>query len=172
MITSKKCSSCSQTKSTDTFNRNIRTKDGRQPYCKDCEKLYRQKNIEHIKKRQHEYDIEYNKRNREKLSAQQKERNQTPQGKYKQYQHAAEYRNLEFILTFEEFMTFWQEPCWYCLVTISTVGLDRLDNHKGYKVDNLVSCCITCNEMKMDRSTKEFFSHLQKILKVHTEATQ
>lgn len=37
--------------------------------------------------------------------------------------------------------------CFYCrqVVTPTGIGLDRIDNGKGYSVDNVVSCCSSCN---------------------------
>lgn len=33
-------------------------------------------------------------------------------------------------------------------------GIDRLDNEKGYVVDNVVPCCKECNGLKSDRLTE------------------
>lgn len=43
-------------------------------------------------------------------------------------------------------------------------GIDRLDNNKGYILNNCVPCCVDCNEMKMDRKEKYFLSHIRKII--------
>lgn len=43
-------------------------------------------------------------------------------------------------------------------------GLDRVDNSKGYEVDNVVPCCRICNIMKGELSVQEFYSHIQKIM--------
>lgn len=42
-------------------------------------------------------------------------------------------------------------------------GIDRLNNNKGYTLENSVPCCIPCNEAKMDRSFEEFINHAKKI---------
>jgi hypothetical protein len=87
---------------------------------------------------------------------------QTPRGKFSMYKQIAKLRSRPFELTFEEFMTFWKKPCSYCKIAITTIGLDRLDNSKGYSLGNIVSCCRICNitrnknfthdEMKIYRS--------------------
>lgn len=53
-------------------------------------------------------------------------------------------------------MTFWQKPCFYGPHPIETIGLDRIDSTKGYTMDNLVSCCETCNRAKRHMSLAEF----------------
>lgn len=42
-------------------------------------------------------------------------------------------------------------------------GIDRLDNSLGYEVDNCVSCCDTCNTMKMALGEQEFYTHIKRI---------
>lgn len=54
----------------------------------------------------------------------------------------------EWTLTKEEFEAIGQLPCDYCgfpCNIILGVGLDRLDNARGYHADNVVSCCEDCN---------------------------
>jgi hypothetical protein len=92
-----------------------------------------------------------------------KEYKQTPKGKYTKYKKDAKYRNVEFVLTMEEFVAYWQKPCVYCGDVIGTIGLDRVDSSKGYTIDNIVPCCFVCNVMKMDKPENEFKSHIIKI---------
>jgi hypothetical protein len=47
---------------------------------------------------------------------------------------------------------------------VSVNGVDRLDNNKGYILENSVPCCIPCNEAKMDRTLEEFLNHAKKIV--------
>ena len=44
-------------------------------------------------------------------------------------------------------------------------GLDRIDSSIGYQVDNLVSCCSICNQMKSDRNKEEWLDKMFTILK-------
>ena len=76
--------------------------------------------------------------------------------KYNRYRLGAKYRNIEFMITFEEFKDFWQKPCYYCGEEINKIGLDRINNKREYKVDNIVSCCSDCNYLK-GRFTKDKF---------------
>jgi hypothetical protein len=42
-------------------------------------------------------------------------------------------------------------------------GIDRLDNGKGYILNNCVACCTTCNIMKMTLGEQEFYKHIERI---------
>jgi len=44
-------------------------------------------------------------------------------------------------------------------------GLDRIDNTKGYVIDNVVPCCGHCNLMKRGMTVLEFKEHIQRIVK-------
>jgi len=62
-------------------------------------------------------------------------------------------RNLEFLLSFEQWSTEIAKPCHYCSNQLGSpsetgIGLDRLDNQKGYVTANVVSCCKVCNQLK------------------------
>ncbi len=50
------------------------------------------------------------------------------------------------------------QPCYYCKLPNDVeagVGLDRLDNNKGYVIGNVESCCILCNYARGNRLTVE-----------------
>lgn len=42
-------------------------------------------------------------------------------------------------------------------------GIDRVDNTKGYHIDNCVSCCSHCNSAKMGRSLEEFIDWIKQV---------
>lgn len=71
-----------------------------------------------------------------------------------------------FQLTLQQMVIFAEEPCFYCRLPPSNVsktsrdswnysGLDRVDNSKGYTLDNVVPCCKHCNSLKMDILNQE-----------------
>lgn len=60
-------------------------------------------------------------------------------------------------------MSFWQKPCRFCGDAIQTVGLDRIDNRKGYTVSNVVACCRTCNSMKSGQTVAAFIARCRRI---------
>lgn len=74
-------------------------------------------------------------------------------------------RHIDFDLTKEEYLEIVKYKCYYCDSTnYHTVGPDRIDSNIGYRKDNLVSACWTCNRMKGRFSVVDFKSHVQKIL--------
>lgn len=44
-------------------------------------------------------------------------------------------------------------------------GIDRVDNTKGYIIDNVVPCCWECNTMKMSLSIDEFVDRITRVYK-------
>lgn len=87
----------------------------------------------------------------------------TPKGRFNSYKGGAKARGLDFEITFEEFKTFWNQPCVYCSGEIKTIGLDRIDPKIGYVIANLISCCSWCNSMKLDKGIEEFRKKIKKI---------
>lgn len=84
-------------------------------------------------------------------------------GKYSNYKKNSKARGIIFEITLEDFSKFWNVPCSYCGELISTVGVDRIDNSKGYILDNIISCCSTCNSMKGKLSKEQFIIKCKEI---------
>jgi hypothetical protein len=97
---------------------------------------------------------------------------------FRGYQQGAKDRCYSFNITFEEFETFLDKPCYYCglsntnsRATPSKIdgfkynGIDRYDNNIGYELHNLKTCCKICNQMKMDLGVDEFMEHINRIQK-------
>lgn len=99
---------------------------------------------------------------------------------YRDYKYKAEnYRELSFDLSFEKFKELIELPCTYCgqegvafhnstrKITIDYIyrynGIDRVDNDKGYTLDNSVPCCKFCNQMKHTLTSDSFKDHITKI---------
>lgn len=106
-----------------------------------------------------------------RLQANQVKHNHTQKGRYTGIKAQAVTRGYNFDLTFDEFLTFWNKPCYYCHNKINGVGIDRLDNTKGYNLDNCVPCCIICNRAKNTLSVSDFISHCKKIVEIHSHNT-
>ena len=83
--------------------------------------------------------------------------NQTEESKFTSYEYEAKQRNLEFEISYNEFVKLISLPCRYCGAKPDPYnGIDRIDNSKGYIKGNCVSCCICCNRMKLAMTLKEF----------------
>lgn len=139
----KKCSSCRIEKSASEFHKYSASKTGLSAYCVDCSKEYRKNNKQRY--------VELSK---------------TPTARFCDYRKGAAKRRggIGFSLSKDEFMLFWQKPCHYCDGDIETIGLDRIDNSKGYVLGNLVPCCKVCNFAKHTLGHDEFISHCEKVV--------
>jgi len=89
--------------------------------------------------------------------------NKSIEGRYRTYKEGARRRGFIFELSIEDFEMFWQKPCNYCGDEIETVGIDRVDSSKGYALENAVSCCTMCNQMKLDYDANEWLEQIIKI---------
>jgi hypothetical protein len=78
------------------------------------------------------------------------------------YQDSVE-RNLEWTVDFDHAMVIMTGSCHYCgiLETGRFNGLDRVDNQKGYTLENVVACCRWCNRAKGRNSVEEFSTWLE-----------
>lgn len=85
----------------------------------------------------------------------------TPEQKFETLKRGANKRKIQCELTFEEYKNLSEgKSCFYCDGKIGKQpthghGLDRLDNNKGYIIDNVVPCCWDCNALKQDMLTPE-----------------
>jgi len=71
----------------------------------------------------------------------------------------------------EDLREFWDTPCHYCGGEVEQrLGLDRIENDKGYIPGNLVQCCTTCNHMKRSHSVDEWVAHMRRVLE-HLESS-
>lgn len=98
---------------------------------------------------------------------------------YNNYRGSAKSRNLEFTLNRELFQYLTQQNCYYCDRPPSSLsrrrkkdkledsylynGLDRINSHKGYIENNVVTCCQQCNLAKSDLTQEEFYVMIEKI---------
>lgn len=106
---------------------------------------------------------------------------------YHIYKRNALKRNLEFSITIDEFRELIKQNCTYCgtepknikrykrsnkntlYETLIYSGVDRVDNTKGYFLENCTPCCAHCNKMKAVLTIEEFKEH---IIKVYTHYVQ
>jgi len=131
---------------------------------------------EEYKNKKQEWNKNYSKKHSERLSEKakiyylgNKQRisiaHKTPAGKYAEYKRGAKKRGLVFAVSFDEYTALcWGAKCHYCGEENETHGMDRMDNSKGYVLENLISCCQICNWMKRDLGLNDFIAHCHKII--------
>jgi len=81
-----------------------------------------------------------------------------------------------YVLTEKQFEEITQQPCYYCGAKPNNRanrkdcngvyiynGLDRVDNTKGYTVENVVPCCKICNIAKGKLTLQEFKKWIDQI---------
>jgi hypothetical protein len=71
-------------------------------------------------------------------------------GRYTRCKKMAARRNINWGLSESEFWQIVSRSCTYCGFALPQVGsgIDRIDNNKGYVVNNCVPCCTECNKTK------------------------
>ena len=99
------------------------------------------------------------------------------------YKESAKTRKIEFNLSGEDFQKLINLNCVYCgqepeerklktydksgnekePYTGKVNGIDRVDNSKGYEINNCVPCCKKCNRMKGVLSYRDFKQQISKI---------
>ena len=105
---------------------------------------------------------------------------------YRSYKFGAKRKTntYDFSLTFEDYKTLVHQSCYYCGqepydvkflynrkskkeksldISIKINGIDRVDNSKGYIIENCVSCCKMCNLMKLSDSEELFLNQIKLI---------
>jgi hypothetical protein len=88
-------------------------------------------------------------------------------GRFYSLRRQAAKRSLEVRLDIATYSTLIQSRCHYCdgVLNETGSGLDRVDNTKGYSVDNVVPCCKNCNVMKNSFLTYDEMLVVMKALK-------
>lgn len=121
-------------------------------------KKYNEKNKEIIKNKRKEYYL----KNKEEVCR--KVRNYHTNNSiisiYRKMKYQSKRRGFgELTLTFEEFKKFREDnkSCYYCGdgLPLYGSGMDRIDNGKGYTLDNVVPCCFKCNKIRNNSLTSE-----------------
>src|ERR1035437_3523812 len=119
----KKCGKCGIDKIKDEFFKSKRNKDGCRSSCKVCEnKANRARDVNYKQLRKDyrqgetykEIKRQYYKNNTEKILTDNAAWRQTFKGRLLSYKRAAKKRGVEWLLTDDEFKSFWQQHCSYC----------------------------------------------------------
>jgi hypothetical protein len=81
---------------------------------------------------------------------------QPSSSRYNQAVRSACIRNKSWAIPPDEYAKLASMGCSYCGgPTGGGIGLDRLDNKKGYEVDNVTPCCPDCNMLRRNKLTPE-----------------
>lgn len=173
------CKKCNEIKDLSEFNKDKRSKDGHSGYCRRCSNeaskkyygLHKEEMLISFKK--------YGKENANKISIQKKVFYRANIDKARAYgrshkrrygtgKNTAKKRNISWVLSFDQWLSVVStEICHYCNGSLPETGcgLDRKDNSIGYLVENVVSCCSPCNEIKSDNLTYREMIEVAKLLK-------
>jgi hypothetical protein len=98
-------------------------------------------------------------------------------------QWSARSRGLLCELTFEQVGLLNKQNCFYCGMPPSSIaasrnkvgldyiynGIDRLDNERGYIMDNVVACCSRCNHAKHTMLPGEFIALCHRVAANHAQ---
>lgn len=94
------------------------------------------------------------------------------------YRTGAFERGYSFELGYEECQRLFGSKCKWCgsapsashavgdrkQYRLTYNGIDRLDNSKGYTIDNVAACCKVCNRAKNAMSVDEFESWIERLI--------
>jgi hypothetical protein len=85
---------------------------------------------------------------------------------YNTYKRTANLKQLDFSISFEEYLLLTEKECYYCSVIQNNGfnGIDRKDQTLGYEVNNCVACCKMCNYIKGSLSEQTFLKRITNIL--------
>jgi 5-methylcytosine-specific restriction endonuclease McrA len=139
-ITYKKlCPKCKLTLNAEAyFDKKYSEKDGYNPKCITCEREYKQ----------------------------------SIPTRYRSIKAGAKSRSLDFNISIEDTSGLLLSDCYYCgkpsKEGIKIHGLDRVDNSKGYHLDNVVTCCEQCNMAKHAYTQEEFIDMCKRVTERHT----
>ena len=67
-------------------------------------------------------------------------------------------KNRSWTITFDDWKRIIEQGCHYCscsLMNIRGWSLDRIDNTRGYDIDNILPCCGWCDRLRSDVLTVE-----------------
>jgi hypothetical protein len=85
---------------------------------------------------------------------------------FENYKDRADKKNLDFELSFKEFMLVKSLSCYLCGKESSINhmnGIDRLNNDDGYDIRNIQPCCASCNYMKNKYDIHDFIRKIYTI---------
>jgi len=107
--------------------------------------------IDEYRKQQADSAAKYRKKNPDKMNEYNKKKRSDVSQKIKIYKRKSKDRGEEWNLTDDEASDLIKGNCFYCndpCPIDSLNGIDRLENNGHYDIENCVSCCMECNDIK------------------------
>jgi hypothetical protein len=127
---------------------NILTNDVK---CEECRNKERQKTASELVFLRQKYDINLPERKeKDELFEKQESISVEVKEVWRSVQRSASLKKRLFTLTQEDFEKLVIQPCYYCgfYSMHRFVGIDRIDNNKGYILENCIPACKMCNLIK------------------------
>ena len=159
------CTKCKKNKPLTCFYKQRGGKSGHRALCKKCseagKRAYEVRCPEKVTESRRKTYLKYRDQRLEKSRAW----SHTLKGRYSSYRKGAHQRDLIFELTLNNFAQLTSQYCAYCgqLPEQNYVGVDRIENDRGYSLENCVPCCGFCNYVKSSLSVKELQKHISKV---------
>ncbi len=190
--TTKHCPSCDRTLPITDFSKSKNRKDGHNPTCKHCNKLYREKNKLVLAQKKKEYysrpDIVVRERESKRLRWLSKRETELPkmreyytslegrkQRHLNQINQRCKERGLEFDLTIADIII--PEKCPLLDIPLTTTlgsgmclsntSIDRIDPTKGYTKDNIQVISLLANQMKNCATKEQLITFAKNILRIY-----
>src|SRR3990167_7857473 len=115
-----------------------------------------------------------------KIWAKQKRYDSSPKGLYRAIKIRANLKNID-LCSKKSFLKWWnkqEKRCYYCQRTLRQIqkssdsllrktlrlGVDKIDNNKGYIIKNMVLSCVRCNNIKNNYFTQKEMIKIGKIV--------
>lgn len=147
----KTCNKCGLTKDSSEFSFNKRRKDKLENKCRACISLFHKEQYKKHKK----YYTTKAKQQHDENKKRGRERHYTVDSRFSYAKSRATKNGKGWHLSLDDYQKLITQSCHYCSNCLapkkaSGVGLDRIDNTKGYQLDNVLPCCGVCNSIRND----------------------
>lgn len=172
------CVKCLVSYKLEDYHRDGKTKDGRVAICKLCSSRAHKKRYAIVRDQKIRYQREYQRTHAEELGRKAQERHQlhpevrknytAGKGRWFNARATAAPKGRAWGVSRIDFDKLIRQPCHYCGGPLDPTGkgLDRIENSKGYTLDNVVPCCGDCNRTRMDIYTYDEMLMLAKTIRL------
>jgi hypothetical protein len=187
------CCHCKKEKTLGEFGRFRSSKDGRRCECRECRKRHWKKPPEDIEKwkiwrKEHMRQMGLKSKGRKVSEDTKRRKEQTDSIRWKKHDYSlsakkrifSHYKRLGFEGSLDQFEKLVTSNCFYCncepnvisgsnrttkhgVACFRHLGLDRIDNIKGYSLLNVVPCCLRCNNAKWIYGYDDFKNWIKKV---------